>query len=550
MNKQEQQNLYKELITSVIVDDRTLSTQGADFEFKTTDKLILRVGKRQEFKSSFEAVLKKQKVPFVSKLISGSSFQSTVIDFTKYFKELKPLIVMYKEGGGANSDKPPKVKTAYQERGAAYIFEQALVKNVDYDKKIKAAMIKLKTNSVVLTKKVLPEDVLLETFKDDLSKLRELFEVKGNSGFPYIDWLNSFYFSQKVLLAKYSSSTFQRFERDGGFMDYITKLIKDKFGISQKDTWNPADVWAVKGTQQAVEKYIDDKMKKIMDYKESSQKLEGAQLDNYIRAGTLYLNSILIDLLTGRDPKVVGISLKLTDSGAHIEEVNFDKVKENIKENKALIDTIADPFIVDPKNDFICNFEITSGKTSKGTFTQDVKVSAEDAHTGDRYNFQIKANSSESTTGSNLKFELTIQGKGAARGGKVPVELVVSLVNKIQRGAFENDYKKYPRTSKEFLAKLTSADKNYKKIFEKVKDNVKDIGVTYAEFITNVTAAFNMGGAIATNATCKLMGLEFLYFLLTIKENQMSGMITDMAYLAQKKNIRAYDTFGPFIKIS
>ena len=550
MNKQEQQNLYKELITSVIVDDRTLSTQGADFEFKTMDKLILRVGKRQEFKSSFETVLKKQKVPFESKLVSGSSFQSTVIDFTKYFRGLKPLTVMYKEGGGANSDKLPKVKTAMQERGAAYIFEQALVKNVDYDKKIKAAMIKLKTNSVVLTKKVLPEDVLLETFKDDLKKLRELFEVKGNSGFPYIDWLNSFYFSQKVLLAKYSSSTFQRFERDGGFMDYITKLIKDKFGISQKDTWNPADVWAVRGTQQAVEKYIDDKMKKIMDYKESSQKFEGAQLDNYIRAGTLYLNSILIDLLTGRDPKVVGISLKLTDSGAHIEEVNFDKVKENIKENKALIDTIADPFIVDPKNDFICNFEITSGKASKGTFTQDVKVSAEDAHTGDRYNFQIKANSSESTTGSNLKFELTIQGKGAARGGKVPVELVVSLVNKIQRGAFENDYKKYPRTSKEFLAKLTSADKNYKKIFEKVKDNVKDIGVTYAEFTTNVTAAFNMGGAIATNATCKLMGLEFLYFLLTIKENQMRGMVTDMAYLAQKKNIRAYDTFGPFIKIS
>jgi hypothetical protein len=550
MNKQEQQNLYKELITSVIVDDRTLSTQGADFEFKTMDKLILRVGKRQEFKSSFETVLKKQKVPFESKLVSGSSFQSTVIDFTKYFRGLKPLTVMYKEGGGANSDKLPKVKTAMQERGAAYIFEQSLVKNVDYDKKIKAAMVKLKTNSVVLTKKVLPEDVLLETFKDDLKKLRELFEVKGNSGFPYIDWLNSFYFSQKVLLAKYSSSTFQRFERDGGFMDYVTKLIKDKFGISQKDTWNPADVWAVRGTQQAVEKYIDDKMKKIMDYKESSQKFEGAQLDNYIRAGTLYLNSILIDLLTGRDPKVVGISLKLTDSGAHIEEVNFDKVKENIKENKALIDTIADPFIVDPKNDFICNFEITSGKASKGTFTQDVKVSAEDAHTGDRYNFQIKANSSESTTGSNLKFELTIQGKGAARGGKVPVELVVSLVNKIQRGAFENDYKKYPRTSKEFLAKLTSADKNYKKIFEKVKDNVKDIGVTYAEFTTNVTAAFNMGGAIATNATCKLMGLEFLYFLLTIKENQMRGMVTDMAYLAQKKNIRAYDTFGPFIKIS
>jgi len=549
MNKQEQQNLYKELITSVIVDDRTLSTQGADFEFKTTDKLILRVGKRQEFKSSFETVLKKQKVPFESKLISGSSFQSTVIDFTKYFRELKPLTVMYKEGGGANSDKPAKVKTAWQERGAAYIFEQALVKNVDYDKKIKAAMVKLKTNSVVLTKKVLPEDVLLETFKDDLSKLREIFEVKGNSGFPYIDWLNSFYFSQKVLLAKYSSSTFQRFERDGGFMDYITKLIKDKFGISQKDTWNPADVWAVRGTQQAIEKYIDDKMKKIMDYKESSQKFEGAQLDNYIRAGTLYLNSILIDLLTGRDPKVVGISLKLTDSGAHIEEVNFDKVKENVKENKKLIDTVADPFIVDPKNDFNCNFAITEGTSSKGTFTQDVRITAENAHTGDGYSFQIKANSSESTKGSNLKFELTIKGKSAARGGKVPVELVESLVNKIQRGAFVNDYNKYPRNSKDFTNNLTKG-KNYKKMFAVVRANVKDIGVSYEGFVANVLAAFNKGGAIATNATCKLMGFEFLYFLLTIKEKQMAGLITDMAFLAQKKNIRAYDTFGPFIKIS
>ena len=89
-----------------------------------------------------------------------------------------------------------------------------------------------------------------------------------------------------------------------------------------------------------------------------------------------------------------------------------------------------------------------------------------------------------------------------------------------------------------------------KKMFDIVKNNVKDIGVSYQEFITNVSAAFNKGGAVATNATCKLMGFEFLYFLLTIEEKQMKGMITDMSYLAQKKNIRGYDTFGPFIKIS
>jgi hypothetical protein len=547
-NKQEIQNLYTQLIVSVVSGDKNLESQKPSFDFKSADKLILRVGKRSDFKSNFESALKKGKVPFETKLVSGSSFQSTVIDFQKYYSGLKPLTVMYKEGGGS-SDKPAKVKTAWQERGAAYIFEQALVNNVNYEKKIDAAMTKLKVGRDALTKKVLPEDVLLEAFKDDLSKLRTIFEVKGNSGFPYIDWLNSFYFSQKVLLAKYSSSTFQRFERDGGFMDYISKLINKKFNISQKDTWNPADVWAVNGSPSSVEKYVDDRMSKIMDYKDASAKYNGVQLEEYIRAGTLYLNSVLIDLLMGKDPKVVGISLKLTDSGAHIEEVNFDKVKEKVEENKALIDTVADPFIVDPKNDFTCNFAVTSGAASKGTFTQDVKVFAKDKENGDGYSFQIKANSSEATNGSNLKFELTIQGKGAARGGKVPVELVVILVNKIQRGAFVNDYKQYPRTAQDFLNNLEK-NKNYKKIFNKVKDNCKDIGVSYEGFVANVTEAFNKGGAIATNATCKLMGMEFLYFLLTIEQKKMMGMITDMSFLAQKKNIRAFDTFGPFIKIS
>jgi hypothetical protein len=540
-----QQNTYKTLVDNVIISDKKLSSQGPIFKFESGVKVLLQVSDRDSFQPLFESYLKKQKVTYTSKP------KITIINFQKFIPGLKPLTIRYKPGGtkAASSGKPPKVKTAYQERGAAYIFEQALVHNVDYERKIKTAMTKLKVNQVALTKKILPEDVLLEAFKDDLKTLRVIFEVNSTSGFPYIDWLNSFYFSQKVLLAKYSNSTFQRFERDGGFMDYISDYIKLKFGIAQKDTWNPADVWAIKGTQQQIEKFIEDGMKGVDDYTVATKKFKDAKLDNYIRAGVLKLNSLLIDLLTGKNPKVVGISLKLTDSGAYIEEVNFDKVKEKIEQNKNLIDTVSNPFIVDPKNDFTCNFAITQGASSKGTFTQDVRVFAEDSNTGDGYNFQIKANSSESTTGSNLKFELTIQGKGAARGGKVPVELVVSLVNKIQRGAFINDYNQYPRTSKEFANNLTKG-KEYKKMFDIVKNNVKDIGVSYQEFVTNVSAAFNKGGAIATNATAKLMGFEFLYFLLTIKEKQMQGMITDMAFLAQKKNIRSYDTFGPFIKIS
>lgn len=445
--------------------------------------------------------------------------------------------------GSGTSFGSKKVKTSWQELGAAYIFEQALVKNVKYSADPRYA-----------GAKSLPENILLDMFRDDLPKLRVLFQVpKDVDGFPYTAWLNSFYFSQKVLLDKYSSSKFQRFERDGGFMAYISALIKRKFNISKKDTWNPADIWAIRGSEESIKDLIDGKMKKIKDYKDVASVRSGAALDRYIRAGTLYLNSILIDLLTSNNPKVVGISLKMTGGGAHIEEVNFAKVSRNIKMNTQLIDTISDPFEVSTKKDFYCNFAISKRKSSNGTFTQDIKISAkgvdDESSSTDIYNFQIKANSSESAKGSNLKFELSIAGMGAARGGKVPVDILTVLVNKIKNGAFVNDYTQYPRTKEQFEQNLTDG-KRYKHMFSKLKDNIADMGVDYDGFVENVTSAFDAGGAIASNATCKLMGFEFLYFLLTIKREEMLSIITDMAFLAQKKNIKSYDTFGPFIKIS
>jgi len=70
-------------------------------------------------------------------------------------------------------------------------------------------------------------------------------------------------------------------------------------------------------------------------------------------------------------------------------------------------------------------------------------------------------------------------------------------------------------------------------------------------FVNNVTKAFtNKNKTFTTNATCKLMGFEFLYFLVTLKKAQMEELLTDMSFLAQKKNTRKMDTFGPFIKIA
>ena len=169
MNKQEQQNLYEQLVTSIISSDNSLKSQKPDFDFKSAEKLILKVkNKRSDFKSSLESQLSKNKGPYKSQVVSGSSFDATIVDFKKYFPTLKPLTIQYKESGAEG--KPAKVKTAWQERGAAYIFQQALVNDVDYDDKFQKAKTKLKVQN--LSKKFLPDSILLERSEEHTSELQ------------------------------------------------------------------------------------------------------------------------------------------------------------------------------------------------------------------------------------------------------------------------------------------------------------------------------------------------------------------------------------------
>ena len=488
---------------------------------------------RWELKKTLDSLLLKQKGLKIDSTIRGG--KDTKITFGDKYKKVGLEIAINLE---FKEDKPKGVTTEQQELGSSYIFTQALVKNKKY---------KLPKGAV--DSKDLSPPQLNEIFKGDLPELKKIFGIPKNQTFEYYDWLNAFYFQQKVLLEKYGSPTFSRFDRDGGFMDYISKLIKTKFGISKKDTWDPADVWAIDGSQLNIEKRINDELKEVENYSvmQKNYATNSAMLENKVRIGLIKLNSILIDLL--EEEKVVGISLKLTGSKAHIEEINVIKVKELRESNKALIDTVTDGYEVIPKNDFTCKFEIPQNKK---TFTQDVRVVANDIENGGIFDFQIKANSSESATGSNLKFEVTIKGMSKARGGKVPVDQLQKLINGIKPNSFENDYTKFPRNVKEFNKKLST----YKTMFKKLKTEGVDFGVPFEDkskesFVKNVTDAFkNKNKAFTTNATCKLMGFEFLYFLVSIKEDQRKELLTDMSFLAQKKNTRKLDTFGPFIKIA
>ena len=52
----------------------------------------------------------------------------------------------------------------------------------------------------------------------------------------------------------------KEFNRDEGFMAFIKNLIRVKFGISQKDNWNPAEnIWLIENSnkvEQLIEKCI------------------------------------------------------------------------------------------------------------------------------------------------------------------------------------------------------------------------------------------------------------------------------------------------------
>lgn len=491
---------------------------------------------RWELKNTLDSLLLKQKGLKIDSTIRGG--KDTKITFGDKYKKAGLEIAINLE---FKEDKPKGVTTEQQELGSSYIFTQALVKNKDYETL-------LRDIGAVDSKDLSPPQ-LNKIFKGDLPELKKIFGIPKNQTFEYYDWLNAFYFQQKVLLKKYASTKFSRFDRDGGFMEYISKLIKTKFGISKKDTWDPADVWAVKGSEKAIETRINDGLIEVEDYSDMQKKYDTKILENKVRIGVIKLNSILIDLLG--EKKVVGISLKLTGSKAHIEEINVIMVKELMESNEALINTVTNGYKVTPKNDFTCKFEIPKNKK---TFTQDVRVVANDIENGGIFDFQIKANSSESATGSNLKFEVTIKGMSKARGGKVPVDQLQKLINGIKKNSFENDYTKFPRNVEEFEAKLST----YKTMFEKLSSGAVgvDFGVPFEDkskesFVKNVTDAFkNKNKAFTTNATCKLMGFEFLYFLVSIEEAQMKELLTDMSFLAQKKNTRKLDTFGPFIKIA
>ena len=425
-------------------------------------------------------------------------------------------------------------RTQMQELGSAWVFKRAIQDNITFNS----------ANDIVNDK---------ITYKELVKIWKTVGKVDWDDSVDG-EWVVNFYKQQKVLLKKIGRPKFTEFCRDGGapggnyilpgsssgttFMEWVSDLVKDEFEISQKDNWNPADIWL-----------IQDEMKWRKKIKESFNQKRDPSAS--IESELAKFNAIFRALF--RSKQIVGISLKKVGSGpAQFKEVNVSgKFFKNLKATVMTFDKakcLLGTKRIDPQK---AKKDIERGKPrgapGAATLLQDTVLTIQDPGivTGKKitYTVQIKAN--DSTKFSNLKWEPTIVGRGAARLGKATVELVLDLmrVYGILR-YYESDNKKYPRNKTEFAR----VENDYKMMLDEIiNDNFVDVGsgVNTTTAIINIKEAFDVYRGQPWVAVSKLQQIQFLYALLTLPKKKRNQFCTSLIFTAEKAGKR----YGPYGKI-
>ena len=373
--------------------------------------------------------------------------------------------------------------TEMQEKTSAWIFDKAL----NYNKKYKS-----------------PDDIL----NDDKFKKAIIGTPTKKGLYPFVtkEWIDSFYKQQKSFLDEFSDAKFKEFSVKGGFMDFVSKLVNQKYGISKKDAWDPADVWCVQNETQVI--------KLIKDAVQNSDEIE--MLNTQLR--TLF-----------KERKVVGISLKLVDK--RVPKARYQEV--NIEEGVLFTSGKHPSFtITDMRCDFVLRNDNTF-KAANATILFLVKYTKETV----KYTLTVRTSGRTYRPG-NLIFEFQEPG-GSAQIGKAPVELVYEAAKR-NKMDFINKWQDYPSTAPEFVKE----EKQYKDMFNVVNKKVTTGLTNDKEFSENILKQIidpeNYG---TTNS--KLMQIKFLYEITKLSEKKTEKFITDLFFLAEKRG----KGFGPFGKL-
>jgi len=337
-------------------------------------------------------------------------------------------------------------------------------------------------------------------------------EVVGTSSkpgiYPYIDkeWLGTFFKQQKRFLDEFSNAKFKEFSVEGGFMDWVSKLVNQKYKIKKKDAWDPADVWCIQNEKEV--------KKQITDAIEETTNIE-------------ILNAELRTLFEER--KVVGISLKKV--ATKVPQARYQEV--NIKEGVLFTSGKHPTFKID---EIRCDLLLQSDGTFKAN---DTRIFFNVAYTKEelKYTLTIRTSGRTYRPGNSI-FEFQEPG-AAAQIGKAPVELVAEAAKR-HRMSFSNDWNNFPSDAKSFNTEAA----DWKDMFNKIKDKVKT-NITSDKDFANAISKMLMDKENYGTANSKLMQLDFLYNFVQLGDKGMEKFITDLFFLAEKRG----KGFGPFGKI-
>lgn len=396
-------------------------------------------------------------------LLSGKATDKKVMDVLKPKNSFKPMFdgkrgsykwtEIDKAPYSGNSGKSDATETKYQELASLLVIEAA-VSNKKMPTLVEIS--KVYANIVNKPDWIISLDAQYKRIKKDLKKT-----VKNTK--------------------------FNEFNRDGSFMDWVSKLVRP-LGISKKDNWNPADVWLLKDKWSPSGK-LATSLKSSADLVSLNEKLR-----------TLYYSG-----------EIVGISLKKTGKEAYYELVNLEVAFKNI------LNTVV-------------KVSLPMGLSADG---KDFRVKSSMLYLSDNIEASIRTNQSSPKT--NIVYEFK-KKNSKAQLGKVPTAMLKEINKKILKSV-EPGWKTIPFTINDFDEKL------YRKKYTVLKKSKVEMGVKNEdEFISNIQTVLKNG--ISQNASSILQSLDFFYNIFA-KPKEVNSYFTEMAHLSQKKGPQ----FGPFGKL-
>ena len=499
--------------------------------------------------------------------------------------------------------------TAIQEMASAYIFKRAIKDNQDLTTEQK-----IRTND-----KGKDYKELIKIWREiGSSKIRN--DEEAENSIDAGGWLENFAKQNKKLLTKVKGNQFTIFTRgqtqgytsdwyDQGetFMEWVSEQVKDRFDISKKDNWNPADVWLIENETQAKNKILDAMKGPI------TSKSEGV-----VSANLNQFNAIFRDLF--KKKKVMGISLKKITPGGiaewkpvNVTEEFFTTIEATEMKVEKIVCKFGSKLSYKEVKDESGKYQllvagvtaeqaerarrIKNGKppmnplTKEGAFTletQETMMTVKDKDSNKTYEIQIKSNNSAGW--DNLKYEPKDKSATSARLGKATSSYVDDLVwaygisksdwkkswteypqsrdnpsDRQAQQAFDDwkhfypqdstnkkEVKEWERTYKELAKEAqgrkpfnNAEKKDYLGMIKFLKQKGVDIGdVTPEEAVANLDEAFyRRSNRWVANSKC--MQVVWLFNFLNLSKENQNKLATDMVFLAEKAGRR----YGPYGKL-